>query len=69
MGDPSSISVVVTERYHHLCGDVFSPADLGRVAVDFGQPTGRILPMTRPDSSAVVDALSTLTLEQNAAQK
>jgi integrase len=61
-------SVVVTERYAHLRGDVFSAADLGRVAVDFGQPTGKILPMTRPDPGAVVDALSTLPLEQNAAQ-
>lgn len=38
-------SVLVTERYAHLRGDVFSPADLGRVAVDFSAPTGKVLPL------------------------
>ena len=40
-------SVVVTERYAHLRGDVFSTADLGRVAVDFASPMGKILPLAR----------------------
>ena len=42
-------SVVVTERYAHLRGDVFSTADLGRVAVDFSSPVGKILPLTRAE--------------------
>jgi integrase len=48
-------SVVVTERYAHLRTDLFTSADLGRVAVDFAAPTGKILPLpsTGADSGTV----------------
>jgi hypothetical protein len=46
-------SVVVTERYAHLRGDVFTTADLGRVAVDFSAPVGKILPLVRTDSGTL----------------
>jgi integrase len=46
-------SVVVTERYAHLRGDVFTTADLGRVAVDFSSPVGKILPLVRTDSGTL----------------
>jgi integrase len=41
-------TVLVTERYAHLRGDVFTPTDLGRMVVDFSAPTGKVLPMVRP---------------------
>jgi integrase len=40
-------TVLVTERYAHLRGDVFTPTDLGRMAVDFTSETGKVLPMVR----------------------
>lgn len=43
-------TVLVTERYAHLRGDVFSAADLGRVAVDLSPPTGKVLPLVRPEA-------------------
>jgi hypothetical protein len=46
-------SVVVTERYAHLRGDVFTAADLGRVTVDFSSPVGKILPLVRTDSGTL----------------
>jgi integrase len=46
-------SVLVTERYAHLRGDVFSTADLGRVAIDFSSPVGKILPLVRTDSGTL----------------
>ena len=36
-------SVVITERYAHLRGDVFTPADLGRISVDLSTPQGKVL--------------------------
>jgi hypothetical protein len=46
-------SVMVTERYAHLRGDVFTAADLGRVVVDFSAPVGKILPLVRNDSGTL----------------
>jgi hypothetical protein len=44
---------MVTERYAHLRGDVFTAADLGRVVVDFSAPVGKILPLVRKDSGTL----------------
>jgi integrase len=60
-------SVTVTERYAHLRGDVFTAADLGRVAVDFTERTGKILPMSRPEKGENCNASATLPLGQVAA--
>ena len=51
-------SVTVTERYAHLRGDVFTAADLGRVAVDFSSPVGKILPLVRTDSGTFAAGLA-----------
>lgn len=51
-------SVTVTERYAHLRGDVFTTADLGRVAVDFSSPVGKILPLVRADPGTVGQTLT-----------
>jgi integrase len=59
-------SVVVTERYAHLRGDVFTAADLGRVAVDFSAPMGKILPLARKDSGALGGAVVSLPALQSA---
>ncbi len=41
-------TVLVTERYAHLRGDVFNAVDLGRMAVDFSAPAGKVLPLVQP---------------------
>lgn len=53
-------SVVVTERYAHLRGDLFTAADLGRMAVDFSSPMGKILPLARKELGASGNAVATL---------
>jgi integrase len=58
-------SVTVTERYAHLRGDVFTAADLARVAVDFGEKEGKILPLARPELD--IDHGLTITSEQRSA--
>jgi integrase len=40
-------TVLVTERYAHLRGDLFTAADPGRVAVDLTAQTGRVIAMVR----------------------
>jgi integrase len=59
-------SVLVTERYAHLRGDVFTVADLGRVAVDFSSPMGKILPLARGETGAAGNAVATLPVAQSA---
>ncbi len=59
-------SVTVTERYAHVRADTFTAADLGRVAVDFSAPVGKILPLKRTESGATVDTLSTVANEAEA---
>lgn len=44
-------TVLVTERYAHLRGDAFTPADLGRMVVDLATETGKVLPMVHPSRS------------------
>ena len=41
-------TVLVTERYAHLRGDVFNAADLGRLAVDLTSQPRKVLPLVRP---------------------
>jgi hypothetical protein len=59
-------SVVVTERYAHLRGDLFTAADLGRMAVDFSSPMGKILPLARKELGAIGNAVATLPETQSA---
>jgi len=61
-------SVVVTERYAHLRGDLFSAADLGRMTVDFSSPMGKILPLARKESGALDYAVTTLPEDRSATQ-
>lgn len=44
-------TVLVTERYAHLRGDIFTAADLGRVSVDLSSPAGKVLPLSRPEEA------------------
>jgi integrase len=60
-------TVLVTERYCHLRGDVFTAADLGRVAVDFSEPGGKILPLVREGSDSAENGAKD-TLEAPAAE-
>jgi integrase len=59
-------TVLVTERYAHLRGDVFTPADLGRVAVDFSAQAGKVLPMVRPGPGEDGHAVATGKVEGGA---
>jgi integrase len=52
-------TVLVTERYAHLRGDLFTAADLGRVAVDLTAPAGKVVPLVRPDSGTLGPILGT----------
>jgi hypothetical protein len=61
-------TALVTERYAHLRGDVFTAADLGRVAVDFSSLMGKILPLAPRESGELGDAVATLPLERSAAK-
>jgi len=59
-------TVLVTERYAHLRGDVFTAADLGRVAVDLSAPSGKVLPMVRTDAGAEMASQATDTASAEA---
>jgi hypothetical protein len=61
-------SVLVTERHAHLREDVFTVADLGRVAVDFSSPVGKIPPLARRESGQLGDTVATLPEERSATQ-
>ena len=56
-------TVLVTERYAHLRGDLFSDADMGRMSVDLAGPVGKILPLTPAGEIGV-----TVTPEMQTAQ-
>lgn len=51
-------TVLVTERYAHLRGDVFGPAELGRIGVDLTARGGKVIPLSTPgnDGHAVATA-------------
>ncbi|MGB8294254.1 MAG: site-specific integrase [Polyangia bacterium] len=56
-------TVLVTERYAHLRGDLFTAADMGRMSVDLAGPVGKILPLTPAGAIGV-----TVTPESQTAQ-
>jgi integrase len=56
-------SVLVTARYAHLRGDTFTAADLGRIAMDFSEPAGKVLPMVRPEPEQDGHAVATDQVE------
>jgi integrase len=59
-------SVLVTARYAHLRGDMFTAADLGRISVDFSAPAGKVLPMVRPEAGEDGHAVATGKVEGRA---
>lgn len=48
-----------TQRYSHLRPGLFSAADLGAIAVDLSSPTGRVIPLARPEPAAVGNGMAT----------